>query len=57
MRFLDQDSNISKESYELLTKYQEVVSSGLGILGIKPKLKMWKKGNFLFFLLSYSYYL
>ena len=40
MRFLDQDSNISKESYELLTKYQEVVSSGLGILGIKPKLKM-----------------
>jgi arginyl-tRNA synthetase len=40
MRFLDQDNNISSEFFELLTRYQEIVSKGLGILGIKPKLKM-----------------
>ena len=33
-------NNISSEFFELLTRYQEIVSKGLGILGIKPKLKM-----------------
>jgi len=40
MRFLDNDDNISFELHNFLLKYQETVSKGLGILGIKPKLKM-----------------
>ena len=40
MRFLDNDDNISLELHNFLLKYQETVSKGLGILGIKPKLKM-----------------
>ena len=40
IRFLDNDNNISNHSYNLLKKYQETLSEGLNILGIKPKLKM-----------------
>ena len=40
IRFLDEDDNLSEEVQSLLKKYQLVLSEGLGILGIKPKLKM-----------------
>ena len=40
IRFLDEDNNLSEEAQSLLKKYQLVLSEGLGILGIKPKLKM-----------------
>ena len=40
IRFLDDDNNLSEEAQSLLKKYQLVLSEGLGILGIKPKLKM-----------------
>ena len=40
IRFLDNDNNISNHSYILLKKYQDTLSEGLNILGIKPKLKM-----------------
>ena len=39
-RFLDDDNNLSKNAQLLLKKYQSVITEGLGILGIKPKLKM-----------------
>ena len=39
-RFLDDDNNLSENAQSLLKKYQSVISEGLGILGIKPKLKM-----------------
>ncbi len=39
-RFLDDDNNLSENTQLLLKKYQLVISEGLGILGIKPKLKM-----------------
>ena len=38
IRFLDNDNNLSNHSYNLLKKYQETLSEGLNILGIKPKL-------------------
>ena len=40
IRFLDNDNNLSNHSYNLLKKYQDTLSEGLNILGIKPKLKM-----------------
>ena len=40
IRFLDNDNNLSNRSYSLLKKYQDTLSEGLNILGIKPKLKM-----------------
>jgi len=40
IRFLDNEDNISKNSYNLLVKYQSILKDGLNILGIKPKLKM-----------------
>lgn len=39
-RFLDDENNLSKNAQLLLKKYQSVITEGLGILGIKPKLKM-----------------
>ena len=39
-RFLDDDNNLTENAQLLLKKYQSVISEGLGILGIKPKLKM-----------------
>ena len=39
-RFLDDENNLSENAQLLLKKYQSVISEGLGILGIKPKLKM-----------------
>ena len=39
-RFLDDESNLTENAQSLLKKYQSVISEGLGILGIKPKLKM-----------------
>ena len=39
-RFLDDDNNLSENAQLLLKKYQLIISEGLGILGIKPKLKM-----------------
>lgn len=39
-RFLDDDNNLTENAQSLLKKYQSVISEGLGILGIKPKLKM-----------------
>ena len=39
-RFLDDNNNLSEDAQSLLKKYQSVISEGLGILGIKPKLKM-----------------
>ena len=40
---LDDNDNLSEDAQSLLKKYQLVISEGLGILGIKPKLKMWVK--------------
>ena len=40
LRFLDEDENISSHNHNLLIRYQYVLTKGLGILGIKPKLKM-----------------
>ena len=40
VRFLDDDNNLTEDAQSLLKKYQLVISEGLGILGIKPKLKM-----------------
>ena len=39
-KFLDDNDNLSEDAQSLLKKYQLVISEGLGILGIKPKLKM-----------------
>ena len=39
-KFLDDNNNLSEDAQSLLKKYQLVISEGLGILGIKPKLKM-----------------
>ena len=39
-KFLDDNDNLSEDVQSLLKKYQLVISEGLGILGIKPKLKM-----------------
>ena len=39
-RFLDDDNNLTENAQLLLKKYQSIISEGLGILGIKPKLKM-----------------
>ena len=39
-RFLDDENNLTENAQSLLKKYQSVISEGLGILGIKPKLKM-----------------
>ena len=39
-KFLDDNDNLSENAQSLLKKYQLVISEGLGILGIKPKLKM-----------------
>ena len=39
-RFLDDENNLTENAQLLLKKYQSVISEGLGILGIKPKLKM-----------------
>ena len=39
-RFLDDENNLSENAQLLLKKYQLIISEGLGILGIKPKLKM-----------------
>jgi len=39
-RFLDDNNNLSVDAQSLLKKYQLVISEGLGILGIKPKLTM-----------------
>ena len=39
-RFLDDENNLTENAQSLLMKYQSVISEGLGILGIKPKLKM-----------------
>tara|TARA_Y100000992_G_C21180593_1_gene450497 strand:- start:106 stop:936 length:831 start_codon:yes stop_codon:yes gene_type:complete len=40
LKFLDENENISFHNHNLLIRYQYVLSKGLGILGIKPKLKM-----------------
>ena len=40
IRFLDEDDNLSEEVLSFLKRYQLVLTEGLGILGIKPKLKM-----------------
>lgn len=39
-RFLNDENNLTENAQSLLKKYQSVISEGLGILGIKPKLKM-----------------
>ena len=39
-KFLDDNDNLSEDAQLLLKRYQLVISEGLGILGIKPKLKM-----------------